>query len=55
MAKLIHFFATFHTLGGVENLLAHHHRLDRANGIDSLVVSAFKKDARGNPNLRVLD
>ena len=47
MAKLIHFFATFHTLGGVENLLAHHHRLDRANGIDSLVVSAFKKDARG--------
>lgn len=49
VAKLIHFFATFHTLGGVESILAHHHRLDSANGLDSLVVSAFSKDANGKP------
>jgi glycosyltransferase involved in cell wall biosynthesis len=47
VAKLIHFFATFHTLGGVESILAHHHRLDRNRGLDSLVVSAFIKGGRG--------
>jgi glycosyltransferase involved in cell wall biosynthesis len=47
MAKQIHFFATFHTLGGVENMLAHHHRLDRNHGLDSVVVSAFKKGSTG--------
>ena len=47
VAKLIHFFATFHTLGGVESILAHHHRLDRGYGFDSLVVSVFNKDGKG--------
>jgi glycosyltransferase involved in cell wall biosynthesis len=48
VAKLIHFFSTFHTLGGVESVLAHHHRLDRNRGLDSLVVAAFNKNGRGN-------
>jgi glycosyltransferase involved in cell wall biosynthesis len=49
VAKLIHFFGTYFTLGGVESILAHHHRLDSEYGLDSLVVSAFMKGGRGKP------
>ena len=43
MAKLIHLFATFHTLGGVESVLAHHRQRDRTCGLDSVVACAFNK------------
>ena len=54
MAKLIHFFATFHTLGGVESILAHHHRLDRACRLDSVVACAFNKGMNGNSEVACL-
>ena len=47
VAKFVHLFSTFHMMGGVESILAHHHRMDRNRGLDSLVASAFNKGGKG--------
>ena len=52
MAKIIHFYTSLSTLGGVESILKHHAGLDGLYGIESIIVLGCER-AESLPHLSV--
>ncbi len=53
--RLAHVFSYFHTLGGVEAVLRHHHEHDAKHGFDSDFIIYFETDARRTERVHFLD
>jgi len=52
--RLAHVFSYFHTLGGVEAVLRHHHEHDAKHGFDSDFIIYFETDARRTDRVHFL-